>query len=126
MHEALDAFEKYLHAANIYPPLVRLAFIHYQFETIHPFLDGNGRIGRLLVTLMLVTWDLLPLPLLYLSAFFEQHRQAYYDLLRAVSEKGPGKNGWHFFFRGWQSRPGMPVPGRNACRICKGNGGSDW
>ena len=100
MHEALDAFEKYLHAANIYPPLVRLAFIHYQFETIHPFLDGNGRIGRLLVTLLLVTWDLLPLPLLYLSAFFEQHRQAYYDLLRAVSEKGDWQEWVLFFLQG--------------------------
>jgi len=97
MTEALDAFEKYLHATHIYPPLVRLAFIHYQFETIHPFLDGNGRIGRLLVTLLLVIWDLLPLPLLYLSAFFEQHRQAYYDLLRGVSEKGAWQ-GWVAFF----------------------------
>ncbi len=100
MNEALDAFEKYLHAGNTYPPLVRLAFIHYQFETIHPFLDGNGRIGRLLVTLLLVTWNLLPLPLLYLSAFFEQHRQAYYDLLRVVSEKGSWQEWVIFFLQG--------------------------
>jgi Fic family protein len=100
MNEALDAFEKYLHAADTYPPLVRLAFIHYQFETIHPFLDGNGRIGRLLVTLLLVTWDLMPLPLLYLSAFFEQHRPAYYDLLRGVSEKGAWQEWVTFFLRG--------------------------
>ena len=100
MNEALDAFEKYLHAGNTYPPLVRLAFIHYQFETIHPFLDGNGRIGRLLVTLLLVTWNLLPLPLLYLSAFFEQHRQPYYDLLRGVSEKGAWQEWVTFFLQG--------------------------
>ena len=100
MREALDAFEKYLHASNNYPPLVRLAFIHYQFETIHPFLDGNGRIGRLLITLLLVTWNLLPWPLLYLSAFFEQHRQAYYDLLRKVSEKGAWQEWVIFFLKG--------------------------
>jgi len=100
MQEALDVFEKYLHANNSYPPLVRLAFIHYQFEAIHPFLDGNGRIGRLLVTLLLVTWDLLPLPLLYLSAFFEQHRQEYYDLLRAVSERGAWQEWVAFFLQG--------------------------
>jgi len=69
MQEALDTFEKYLHSKDDYPPLVRLAFIHYQFESIHPFLDGNGRIGRLLISLLLVNWNLLPLPLLYLSAF---------------------------------------------------------
>jgi len=100
MHKALDAFEKYIHAGDTYPPLVRLAFIHYQFETIHPFLDGNGRIGRLLVMLLLVTWDLLPLPLLYLSAFFEQHRREYYDLLRSVSEKGAWQEWVAFFLRG--------------------------
>ncbi|MFP3869225.1 MAG: Fic family protein [Desulfobacteraceae bacterium] len=100
MHEALDAFEKYLHADNAYPPLVRLAFIHYQFEAIHPFLDGNGRIGRLAITLLLVNWDLLPLPLLYLSAFFEKHRRDYYDLLLAVSQQGAWPQWVEFFLRG--------------------------
>jgi Fic family protein len=100
MQEALDAFEKYLHAEDTYPPLIRLAFIHYQFETIHPFLDGNGRIGRLAITLLLVNWDLLPLPLLYLSAFFEKHRQDYYDLLLAVSQQGAWPRWVEFFLRG--------------------------
>jgi len=97
MHRALDAFEKYLHAEDEYPPLIRLAFIHYQFEAIHPFLDGNGRIGRLLISLLLVHWDLLPLPLLYLSAFFEKRRQDYYDLLLRVSETGAWRE-WSLFF----------------------------
>lgn len=100
MHPALDSFEKYLHEGNELPPLVRLALIHYQFEAIHLFLDGNGRIGRLLISLLLVHWNLLPLPLLYLSAYFERHRQQYYDLLFAVSERGA----WHewimFFLKG--------------------------
>ncbi len=100
MHAALDAFEKYLHTEDALPPLVRLALVHYQFEAIHPFVDGNGRIGRLLLSLLLVHWNLLPLPLLYLSAFFEKHRQAYYDLLLAVS----ARSAWHewieFFLRG--------------------------
>ncbi|MBC7239607.1 MAG: Fic family protein, partial [Chloroflexi bacterium] len=61
MDEALDALEKYLQSDDMYPPLIRLAFIHYQFEAIHPFLDGNGRIGRLLLSLLLVQWQLLPL-----------------------------------------------------------------
>jgi Fic family protein len=100
MHEALDALEKYLHLGNDYPPLVRLAFIHYQFEAIHPFLDGNGRIGRLLISLLLVNWNLLPLPLLYLSAYFERHRQDYYDLLLAVSERGAWREWLAFFLRG--------------------------
>lgn len=101
MHETLDAFEKYLHREeHDHPPLVRLAFIHYQFEAIHPFLDGNGRIGRLLISLLLVHWNLLPLPLLYLSAYFEHHREAYYDHLLAVSEDGAWRNWLLFFLRG--------------------------
>ena len=100
MNLALDAFEKYLHSENEHPPLVRLAFIHYQFEAIHPFLDGNGRIGRLLLSLLLVNWKLLPLPLLYLSAFFERHRQDYYDLLLAISERGAWSEWLAFFLSG--------------------------
>lgn len=96
----LDAFEKYLHEGDNQPQLVRLAFIHYQFEAIHPFLDGNGRIGRLLLSLLLVHWGLLPLPLLYLSAFFEGHRDEYYNLLMAVSERGAWQEWVQFFLRG--------------------------
>lgn len=100
MRTALDAFEKYLHEKDDQPELVRLAFIHYQFEAIHPFLDGNGRIGRLLLSLLLVHWGVLPLPLLYLSAFFEGHRDQYYDLLMAVSERGAWRDCVEFFLRG--------------------------
>jgi len=97
MNEALTAFEMYLHAENEYPPLVRLAFIHYQFEAIHPFLDGNGRIGRLLLALLLVHWGLLSQPLLYLSEFFERNRDSYYNLLMGVSQRGAW-NDWVEFF----------------------------
>jgi Fic family protein len=100
MHETLDLFEKYLHGDDPYPPLVRLALIHYQFEAIHPFLDGNGRIGRLLISLLLVEWGLLPLPLLYLSAFFHRRRQDYYDLLIAVSERSAWTEWVQFFLQG--------------------------
>jgi len=68
---ALDAFEKYIHSEDETPPLIRLAFLHYQFEAIHPFVDGNGRIGRLLISLLLVHWGLLPFPLLYLYGFLK-------------------------------------------------------
>jgi len=97
MHAALDALERYIHADDVYPPLIRLALIHYQFETIHPFLDGNGRIGRLLITLLLASWKLLPVPLLYLSAYFERRRETYYDLLLGVSERGEW-GAWVRFF----------------------------
>jgi Fic family protein len=100
MQESLRALEKYLHSDCAYPPLVRIGLIHYQFEAIHPFLDGNGRIGRLLISLLLAHWDLLPLPLLYLSAFFERYRQDYYDLLLAVSERGAWREWLLFFLRG--------------------------
>ena len=106
MHTALDAFEKYLHGDDQYPPLVRLALIHYQFEAIHPFVDGNGRIGRLLVSLLLVQWGLLPLPLLHLSAFFERHRDEYYELLIGVSERGAWKAWLAFFLRGVAEQSG--------------------
>lgn len=98
MEVSLTAWEKFLHQKDTsYPPLIHLAFVHYQFEAIHPFVDGNGRIGRLLLSLLLVNWNLLPLPLLYLSAFFEQNRQAYYDLLLAVSQRGAWRD-WVVFF----------------------------
>jgi Fic family protein len=100
MNSSLDALEKYLHARGSYPPLVRLALIHYQFEAIHPFLDGNGRVGRLLISLLLVHWNLLPLPLLYLSAYFEKHRQKYYQLLLAVSERAAWTEWTGFFLEG--------------------------
>jgi len=100
MTQALRDFEKYLHEPPVLPPLVRLALIHYQFEAIHPFLDGNGRIGRLLITLLLCVEGLLPQPLLYLSAFFEHHRQEYYRLLMAVSQSGSWTPWIAYFLRG--------------------------
>lgn len=100
MTQALSDFEKYLHEPPVLPPLVRLALIHYQFEAIHPFVDGNGRIGRLLITLLLCVEGLLPQPLLYLSAFFERHRQEYYRLLMAVSQSGSWRPWIAYFLRG--------------------------
>jgi Fic family protein len=97
LRDALEAFDRYLAAAHDYPPLIRLAWLHYQFEAIHPFRDGNGRIGRLLISLLLVHWKLLPLPLLYLSAFFERNRREYYDHLLRVSTHGDW-SGWTAYF----------------------------
>lgn len=70
------------------PPLVACALMHYQFETLHPFLDGNGRLGRLLIILFLVEKGHLPVALLYLSSYFERHKQRYYDGLQGVRERG--------------------------------------
>lgn len=100
VNPALSLLETYLHAESRYPPLVRLALVHYQFEAIHPFIDGNGRIGRLLISLQTVHWNLLPLPLLYLSAYFEENRNSYYDLLLAVSERGAWVEWLGFFLHG--------------------------
>jgi Fic family protein len=97
MQECLTQLEHFIHDPSELPPLIRLGMIHYQFEAIHPFLDGNGRVGRLMVSLLLCSWDLLPQPLLYLSAFFEKYRQEYYDHLLAVSQQGDWIN-WLFFF----------------------------
>ncbi|RSN35806.1 cell filamentation protein Fic [Amycolatopsis sp. WAC 01416] len=95
--DCLDAFEKYLHAEHVLPPLVTIACLHYQFEAIHPFIDGNGRVGRLLVTLLLVEWGLLPAPLLDLSAYLEPRRDEYYARLLAVSTQGDWTGWVHFF-----------------------------
>lgn len=99
MREALNRFEAFLHGASELPSLVQLGLIHYQFETIHPFLDGNGRVGRLLITLLLSAWQLLPQPLLYLSAYFEVHRDQYYNHLLAVSQSGAWAAWLSFFLK---------------------------
>jgi Fic family protein len=83
----LAAWEKFLHESTL-PPLVTIALAHYQFEAVHPFLDGNGRVGRLLITLFLIERQILPTPLLYLSAFFEASRRDYYEGLRGIGERG--------------------------------------
>lgn len=93
----LDPFEKYLHEPHRLPPLVEIACAHYQFEAIHPFVDGNGRVGRVLIVLLLAEWGLLPEPMLDLSAYLEPRRDAYYERLLAVSTEGDWL-GWLRFF----------------------------
>jgi Fic family protein len=95
--DALADLEGYLHEDPPLPILVRSALIHYQFETIHPFLDGNGRLGRLLIVFYLVDRGALREPLLYLSAYLERHREEYVDRLQAVRELGDYE-GWVTFF----------------------------
>lgn len=97
MDEALDQFEKAIHAQSDYPLLVKIGLAHAQFETIHPFLDGNGRMGRLLITFLLCHHRVLDEPLLYLSIFFKQNRQEYYERLQAIRDKGEWE-GWLAFF----------------------------
>jgi len=95
----LAGWEKFLHESDL-PPLVTIALAHYQFEAIHPFLDGNGRVGRLLITLFLIERKILPTPLLYLSAFFEATRRDYYDALRGVSERAAWQDWLEYFLLG--------------------------
>jgi cell filamentation protein, protein adenylyltransferase len=95
----LGAWESFLHDDAL-PPLVHAALAHSQFEAIHPFLDGNGRVGRLLITLLLIAKDVLPAPLLYLSAFFEATRQEYYARLLAVTERGEWEAWLAYFLAG--------------------------
>lgn len=96
----LGELENFIHGDYPEPTLVKAAFIHYQFESIHPFLDGNGRIGRLLITLYLCQQRCLSLPLLYLSGFFDETREEYYRLLLAVSQKGAWREWVEYFLRG--------------------------
>lgn len=96
----LANWERFVHHDEPMPPLIRCALMHYQFETIHPFLDGNGRIGRLLIPLLLAERDVLPTPLLYLSAYFERHREEYYDHLYRLSSRGDWSEWLRFFLSG--------------------------
>jgi Fic family protein len=95
----LADWEKFIHQSEL-PPLVTIALAHYQFEAIHPFLDGNGRVGRLLITLFLIERKVLPTPLLNLSAFFEASRRDYYEGLRAVSQRGAWPDWLEYFLLG--------------------------
>jgi Fic family protein len=96
--DLLRDLEHYIHASNLaLPPLVRLALIHAQFETIHPFLDGNGRIGRLLIAALLEHWGVLKEPLMYLSGYLKQHQSEYYRRLSAIRSEGDWE-GWVSFF----------------------------
>ncbi len=100
MMQCLYDLEQFINSSpSSLPPLLRIALVHYQFEAIHPFLDGNGRLGRLLIALQLKVEGILPEPLLYLSAYFERHRQAYYDHLLAVSTQGHWEPWLAFFLR---------------------------
>jgi Fic family protein len=100
MKQALGEWEKYLHSKPEEPPLVLCALIHYQFEAIHPFCDGNGRVGRLLITFFLCERGYLSQPLLYLSGFFEKFRDEYYSRLLKVSQTGDWRGWIEFFLRG--------------------------
>jgi Fic family protein len=104
MMECLDCFEHFLHdEKHKLPVLVEAGLIHVQFETIHPFLDGNGRLGRLLITLLLCAKDVLREPLLYLSLYFKTHRQRYYDLLQRVRMEGVWEEWIDFFLEGTEN-----------------------
>ena len=98
----LDAWERFLYDDTV-PPLIHAALVHSQFEAIHPFLDGNGRVGRLLITLLLVSRDIIPSPLLYLSAYFEATRDEYYARLLGVTERGEWEE-WMTYFLSWTLR----------------------
>jgi len=111
--ELLDNLEKYLHAEEGLPPLVRAGIAHVQFETVHPYLDGNGRMGRLLIALLLEHWKVLPHPLLYLSLFFRRHQAEYYRRLSRVRTDGDWE-GWLDFFL-----DGVATVGEEAVRLAR-------
>jgi len=95
--DAMTQMERWLHSDDPLPPLIKTGLAHVQFETIHPFLDGNGRIGRLLIALLLEHWKLMPSPLLYLSVAFRRHQADYYARLSAVRTEGDWE-GWTAFY----------------------------
>ncbi len=100
--ECMSDLEKFLHKEDNLPLVVRAALVHHQFETIHPFLDGNGRLGRLLITLMMCAEGVLSEPILYLSLYFKTHRQQYYAQLQQVRETGDWESWIEFFLEGVQ------------------------
>jgi Fic family protein len=109
--EALSMFEKYMHTQGDLSPLVRAGLLHVQFESIHPYLDGNGRVGRLLIALLLEHWGLLSEPLLYLSLFFKRHRNEYYQRLSAVRTDGDWEGWIAFFLEGVKTIAGEAADG---------------
>lgn len=100
MERALNELERFIHEDDDLPPLVRFGLVHSQFETIHPFWDGNGRLGRMLVTLLLCEKGILQRPVIYLSLYFKQRRQEYYDRLQATRDEGDIEGWLIFFLRG--------------------------
>lgn len=100
MNKNLSDLEKYIHDGDKIDCLIKIALVHYQFETIHPFLDGNGRIGRLLIILYLKEKGLIEYPILYLSYFFKKNRSKYYELLNNVRFKGEFEEWIKFFVEG--------------------------
>lgn len=112
MKACLSNWENYLQNRNQFPELIQCALLHEQFEAIHPFLDGNGRVGRLLITLFLIERGRLTQPLLYLSAYFESHRQEYYAYLQKVKTDGDWNNWilfqWRYRNRSTSSSAGKP------------------
>ena len=98
--DALADLERFLHKSSSLPLLVQIGVAHAHFETVHPFLDGNGRIGRLLITLLFCERETLSKPVLYLSHFFKRHRQTYYEQLQAVRDRGDWEGWLAFFLRG--------------------------
>ena len=105
--EGLGEFERYMNTASQLPPLVQCALLHYQFETLHPFNDGNGRVGRLLITLYLVSQEVLEQPVLYLSAYLKIHQQEYYDRLQQVRIEGNYEKWIAFFLEGIETVSNM-------------------
>ena len=100
MNQAMGNLELYLHSEDGLPPLIRIALIHAQFETIHPFIDGNGRVGRLLIAFLLCHQGILSKPLLYLSNYFKKNKTEYYEKLMDVRLKGAWEEWIHFFLEG--------------------------
>jgi len=100
MLQSLDNLEKFLHSPQPIPTLIKVGLAHAQFETIHPFLDGNGRTGRLLITFLLCEQNILQRPLLYISYYFKKYRSEYYDRLQAVRDSGNWEGWLKFFLRG--------------------------
>lgn len=98
--EAMSSLERFIHYDTELPPLIKIGLVHAQFETIHPFQDGNGRVGRLLITFLLCQQQILTKPVLYLSYFFKRYRQQYYDELQAVRDAGSWEKWLVFFLRG--------------------------
>lgn len=109
LQDALGQFEHYMNSADQLPPLVQCALLHYQFETLHPFNDGNGRVGRLLVTLYLVSKGILEQPVLYLSAYLKIHQQEYYDRLQQVRVEGSYEKWIAFFLEGIEAVSNMVI-----------------